>query len=200
MPTLTVVGGPNGSGKSSVICAQEFEGLESLLNPDIVAKRINPEDPQRAAVAAAREVILKTREYLDNRQSFAIETTLSSGSTLATMGQAKALGFVVRLLYVCLDTAELNIQRVRERVVQGGHDVPESDIRRRYHRSLSNLPAAPRLAHEGFVFDNSDLTRKVLETRSGAIVWRADNEPAWVTRICEAISSPDTFASDQPPS
>lgn len=192
MPVLTVVGGPNGSGKSSVICTLHFKGHENLLNPDVVAKRMNPEDPQRAAVAAAREVIQKTREYLDNRESFAIETTLSSGSTLSTMQQAKAGGFTVRLLYVCVNTPERNIQRVRERVARGGHDVPEADVRRRYHRSLSNLPAALRLAHEAVVYDNSDEPRKVLETQSGVIVWRAHNEPAWVTRVCEAISSPDT--------
>jgi predicted ABC-type ATPase len=102
VPVLTVVGGPNGSGKSSVIRSVEFEGRENLLEADAIAKRINPANPRRAAVAAAREVIRRIREYLKNHQSFSIETTLSSNSTLATMRQAQAHGFIVRLVYVCL--------------------------------------------------------------------------------------------------
>jgi predicted ABC-type ATPase len=190
VPVLTVVGGPNGSGKSSIVCGLEFEGRDDLLEADAIAKRIDPSNPRRAAVAAAREVIRRTREYLENRQSFAIETTLSSRSTLATMRQAQAHGFVVRLVYVCLDNPERSIQRVRERVAQGGHDVPDADIRRRYNRSLLNLPAALRLVHQAVVYENSEAEpRKVLETQAGTVVWRAHSEPAWVMRVHEMISS-----------
>jgi predicted ABC-type ATPase len=141
VPLLTVFGGPNGSGKSSVIRQMEFEGQENLLDTDAIAKRMDPDNPRRAAVAAGREVILRTREYLGNRQSFAIETTLSSRSTLTTICEAMERGFIVHLFYVCVSTPERSIQRVCERVTQGGHDVPEEDIRRRYARSLQNLPA-----------------------------------------------------------
>lgn len=190
MPVLTVVGGPNGSGKSSIIRSVELEGRDDLLEADAIAKRINPANPRRAAVAAAREVILGIREYLKSHQSFAIETTLSSRSTLATMRQAQAHGFIVRLVYVCLDNPERSIQRVRQRVAQGGHDVPDADIRRRYNRSLLNLPAALLLVHQAIVFDNSEAEpRKVLETRFGTVVWRTNDEPAWVRRALETISS-----------
>jgi predicted ABC-type ATPase len=188
VPVLTVVGGPNGSGKSSIIRGVEFEGRDNLLEADAIAKRINPANPRGAAVAAAREVIRRIGEYLTNHQSFAIETTLSSRSTLATMRQAQAYGFTVRLVYVCLDNPERSIQRVRERVAQGGHDVPDSDIRRRYNRSLLNLPAALRLVHQAVVYDNSEAEpRKVLETQVGNVVWRTNSEPAWVARVLEAI-------------
>jgi predicted ABC-type ATPase len=190
MPVLTVVAGPNGSGKSSILRGLEFEGRDELLEADAVAKRINPADPGRAAVSAAREVISRTREYLKKRRSFALETTLASGSTLATMRQAQARGFVVRLVYVCLDHPERSIQRVRERVALGGHDVPDSDVRRRFHRSLLNLPAALQLVHQGVVYENSEAEpRKVLETQNGAVVWQASGEPAWVSRVREVISS-----------
>jgi predicted ABC-type ATPase len=190
VPVLTVVGGPNGSGKSSVIRSVEFEGRDNLLEADAIAKRINPANPRRAAVAAAREVIRRIREYLKNHQSFSIETTLSSSSTLATMRQAQAHGFIVRLVYVCLDNPERSIQRVRERVAQGGHDVPDADIRRRYDRSLLNLPAALLLVHQAIVFDNSEAEpRKVLETQFSTVVWRTNSEPAWVTHALETISS-----------
>jgi predicted ABC-type ATPase len=168
----------------------EFEGRDNLLDTDAIAKRMDPANPRRAAVAAGREVILRTREYLENRQSFAIETTLSSRSTLATILQAEERGFAVHLVYVCVDNAERSIQRVCERVTQGGHDVPEEDVRRRYERSLQNLPDVLRRAHKGIVFENSgNRPRKVLEIQAGVIVWRADSDTAWVKRVCEMISS-----------
>ena len=97
MPVLTVFAGPNGSGKSSVMREPAFVGSENLLDPDAIARRINPSDPSRAAVAAGREVILRTRRYLEDRQSFGIETTLSSSSTLATMEAGIDRGFTAGL-------------------------------------------------------------------------------------------------------
>jgi predicted ABC-type ATPase len=92
VPLLTVFGGPNGSGKSTVIREIEFVGRDNLLDTDAIAKRMDPANPRRAAVAAGREVILRTREYLENRVSFAIETTLSSRSTLATYLAGRGAG------------------------------------------------------------------------------------------------------------
>ena len=77
MPALTVFGGPNGSGKSTLIAKLEFEGRDNLLDADAIAKRMNPSNPRQTAVAAGRELIRRTREYLENRESFAIETTLA---------------------------------------------------------------------------------------------------------------------------
>jgi predicted ABC-type ATPase len=76
------------------------EGRENLLDPDAIARRINPSDLRKAAINAARETIVHTRGYLREKQSFAIETTLSSGSVLETMSQAVAAGFAVNLIYV----------------------------------------------------------------------------------------------------
>ncbi|HEY4087856.1 MAG TPA: AAA family ATPase [Bryobacteraceae bacterium] len=187
MPQLTVISGPNGSGKTSVVGQLDYEGRENLLDPDAIARRMNPEDIHRAAVAAGREVIRRTREYLEAGVSFAIETTLSSSSILETMRAARERGFTVYLIYVCLDTPERNVQRVGERVSRGGHDVPPVDVRRRYERSLMNLGPALKLADEARVYDNSgERPRKVLEARDGAIVWRDDNPPAWV--VASALS------------
>jgi len=142
---------------------------------------MNPENIQRAAVAAGREVIRRTREYLDAGVSFAIETTLSSSSILDTMRAARERGFTVYLIYVCLDTPERNVQRVGERVSRGGHDVPPVDVRRRYERSLMNLGPAVKIADEARVYDNSgEHPRKVLEACHGEIVWRDDDQPTWV--------------------
>ena len=72
---------------------------------------------------------------------------------------------------ICLDNPERSIQRVRERVAQGGHDVPDSDVRRRYSRSLSNARAVLRIVHQGLVFDNPGAEpRRVFEMRKGQLI------------------------------
>ena len=187
MPFLTILAGPNGSGKSTLTGKLRFDGRENLLDPDAIAKRIDPANPRRAAVAAGRDAILRTREYLRTDTSFSIETTLSGGSYLETMKIARDRGFIVRLVYICVGNAEKNVQRVRARFAQGGHDVPDEDIRRRYGRSLANLPAALKLANEAWLYDNAgDEPRLVLETRDGVVVWKSDDQPEWVTRARQA--------------
>lgn len=190
MPLLTVIGGPNGSGKSTFTRGLTFDGRENLLDPDAIAKRMSPANLLLAALPAGREVIRRTRDYLRTGQSFAIETTLSSGSIIETMREARERGFVVRLIYVCVENPDWNVERVRERASAGGHDVPDADIRRRYERSLGNLPAALRLADEAVVYDNSGASpRRVLHAQSGTVAWHAQDAPAWVTQARKTMSS-----------
>lgn len=180
MPVLTVFAGPNGSGKSSITRSVEFDGRHNLLEADAIAKRINPKVPSQSAVAAAREVIRRTREYIHRGESFAVETTLAGGWTFTAIQGALERGFFVRLVYICVDNPERSIQRVRERVAQGGHDVPDDDIRRRYKRSLLNLPRVLKVVDQAVVYDNSGAEpRLVLETRSGAIILDAIDHSAW---------------------
>lgn len=190
MPLLTIVAGPNGSGKSSILAGIEFDGRANLIEADAIAKRMNPRHPALAAIPAAREAILQTREYLRTGRSFAIETTLSGTGTAKTMTEARALGYSVNMIYICLAVPECSIARVRERVARGGHDVPSEDVRRRYDRSLSNLPAAVRLAHHAILFDNTGTEPvKVLEARNGARVrpLPGSPEPAWISRLRLAL-------------
>ncbi len=111
------------------------------------------------------------------------------------MRRARERGFFVRLVYVCVENSDWNIERVRERVATGGHDVPEDDVRRRYERSLSNLPVALQLAHEAVVYDNSGSgPRRVLHVQDGIVVWRGPDEPQWVADALTAFL-PNTASS-----
>lgn len=188
MPILTVIAGPNGSGKSTYTRALDFEGRENLLDPDAIARRLNPGDPRAAAMASAREILDRIEHCLDQRISFAIETTLASRKTLRTMQKAKFNGFMVDLVYICLDTPERSILRVQERVSQGGHDVPDSDVRRRYLRSQANLPRAIQIADRAILYDNSENAHwKMLELRPGRIVWSAGKTLPWVDGVRAAL-------------
>jgi predicted ABC-type ATPase len=108
-----------------------------------------------SAIDAGREVLVNSNKLLVAHQSFLVETTLSGNTYLRMMSRAKAAGYLVRLIYVGTDDVSINLQRVRQRVKNGGHDVPEEDQLRRYPRSLANFKRAFALADEALVFDNS---------------------------------------------
>jgi predicted ABC-type ATPase len=191
VPTLVVIAGPNGSGKSTLTAAVDFEGRTNLVDPDAIARRINASRPQSVAGIAAREAIAWARTYLNEKVSFAIETTLAGKRALALLREAKARGFHIQLLFVALGNAELHVQRVQLRVLQGGQDVPEDDVRRRFHRSLQHAPAAIRLADEAVVFDNSGRKpQRMLEVRNGRITWRAARLAEWARDLAQEISEP----------
>jgi predicted ABC-type ATPase len=132
----------------------------------------------------------RIQNYLGSRVSFAVETTLASRRTLETMRYARVNGFRIDLVYICLDTPERSVLRVNERVLQGGHDVSDEDVRRRYLRSLANLPEAVRIAHRAVVYDNSgDEYRRMAEIRGGVVVWFAAKPVPWVTALRNAMAS-----------
>ena len=94
---------------------------------------------------------------IETRRLFVFETTLSSQQSLKLMREAKAAGFKVGLYYSALDSVETDIERVRQRVAKGGHDIPEPDIRRRHKGSFLKLTEALKIADEVVLVDNSGL-------------------------------------------
>jgi predicted ABC-type ATPase len=183
-PSFWLIAGPNGSGKSTLTASIPFEGNHNLIDPDAIARRMDPDDPSRAAIRAAREAITRCQEMLANRQSFTLESTLAGHGSTNVLVEAKALGYRTFVVYIALGDPKVNIDRVALRVAQGGHDVPEADIRRRHFRSLAHAAEALRIADEGTVMDNSGFqAMRMLSLRSGRIVWRADPLPAWVQEL-----------------
>ncbi|MBW9089351.1 zeta toxin family protein [Rhizobium wenxiniae] len=155
-PSCIILGGPNGSGKSSAYAKLKLDGV--WINADEIAKELTgTSDGGAAAMAAGRAAIRKLAEMIETKTSFIYETTLSSQQAVNLMRDAKAAGFSVGLYYVALDSVETNIERVRQRVEAGGHDIPEDDIRRRYAGSLNKLAAALQYADEALLMDNSGL-------------------------------------------
>ena len=133
---------------------------------------------------AGRRSILLCREFLKERQSFILETTLAGNGSLAVMRRAKDAGYRVQLVYLALASAELHTERVRLRVSLGGHDVADSDIRRRFSRSLSRPPEAIRIADEAVLFDNSGTRpQRVLVLQENVVIWRVSHLPTWVERL-----------------
>ena len=156
-PTFIVVAGANGAGKSTLTRLGR-EGFQSsaVLDPDAIAKsRQVTGESGGSLIDAGREVLRLAKDLLAAKQSFLVETTLSGNTYLRMMSRAKAEGYLVILIYVGTDDVSINLQRVQQRVRNGGHDVPEADQLRRYPRSLANFKKAFDLADEALVFNNS---------------------------------------------
>src|SRR5260370_9815513 len=135
---LWLVAGQNGAGKSSYGPNLSSE-VEEIVRPDLIALQLSPEDPERVALKAGRLAIARIESLLEQKRSFAVETTLSGRFHLDVVKRAKAGGWNVGIVYVGLKTPTIAIDRVGLRILTGGHNVPPPDIRRRYRRSPVDL-------------------------------------------------------------
>lgn len=156
----TVLGGPNGSGKSTIFRYLQPPG--DFINADVVARGINPVSPESASMAAGRWVLNRLDQVIAARQNFVYETTLSSHQSLALMSRCRSVEYEVSLVFVALNSVDLNVRRVAERVAAGGHHIPEHVIRRRYETAFSRLPDAIRIADRVLLFDNSSVEPAML--------------------------------------
>ncbi len=133
--TLYIIAGANGSGKTTF--ALSYIELNNLhfINADEIAKSYDPNDISKYKVKAGKEFFRQLELNLNKNQSFMIESTLSGRYLKDVIIKAKEKGFKVVLIYIFLESEIENILRVKNRVLNGGHDVPEVDIKRRYTRS-----------------------------------------------------------------
>lgn len=133
--TLYIIAGANGSGKTTF--ALSYTELNNLhfINADEIAKSYDPNDISKYKVKAGKEFFRQLELNLNENKSFMIESTLSGRYLKDVIIKAEERGFKVVLIYIFLESEIENILRVKNRVLNGGHDVPEIDIKRRYARS-----------------------------------------------------------------
>jgi predicted ABC-type ATPase len=110
-----------------------------FVNADEIAKGLSPFNPDEVAIKAGRLMITRINELLEKGVDFAFETTLATRSYVNTVKKAQEKGYFVTLLYFWLNSPELAVERVRIRVEEGGHNIPEKTIRRRYDLGLNNM-------------------------------------------------------------
>ena len=160
-----------------------------VIDPDAIARQLNPAAPELAAVEAGREALRQQKAHLAAGTGFAVETTLSGHTVLRLMEQARRRNLTVNLIFVGLDGADLNVVRVAARVAVGGHHVPDEDVRRRYDRSMENLARAVALADQATVFDNSSDSGplQVLTYDAGRFTIHTPELPAWVATHLGAL-------------
>lgn len=141
MPNLYIISGCNGAGKTtaSYTILPDILGCNEFVNADNIAYGISPFNMEGVAIEAGRIMLHRIEELLQEGGDFAIETTLATRSYVHLVRRAQQIGFTVKVIYIWLDSPELALQRVSDRVQRGGHNIPKEVVLRRYHKGLSNL-------------------------------------------------------------
>ncbi|QJX45866.1 AAA family ATPase [Hymenobacter taeanensis] len=138
MKNLYLLAGCNGAGKTTAAYALLPNLLEcrEFVNADEIARGLSPFQPETVSVQAGRLMLTRLQELLAAGETFALETTLATRHYLAFIKRAQAHGYTVHLFFFWLSTPEAAVQRVRIRVREGGHNIPEDVIKRRYELGL----------------------------------------------------------------
>ena len=206
-----MLAGCNGAGKSS-IGGQAFRAADvEYFNPDEAAREAiavaaahgRPMTQGEANAWAWNEGVARLRRAIAEHGNYAIETTLGGDTIVGLLLDAAAAGVAVNVWFVGLDSAELHVARVAQRVARGGHGIPRADIERRYVRGRLNLiRLLPRL-HRLLVWDNSAQAgasgaagvepRLLLRTVDGVIAGPPDLSatPGWAKPIVAAALEVD---------
>ena len=179
MPKLYIISGCNGSGKTtaSYTLLPDLLNCREFVNSDEFAKSFSPFDPGAASVTASRYMLMKINYLLERKADFAIETTLATRSLLQIVRQAQQQNYETTVLYFWLNSPDLAIERVRDRVESGGHNIPDAVIRRRYVMGLQYLfdvyiPVIDRW----ILADNSKPPFSVVAEGSKDVIYIKDNE------------------------
>ena len=215
-PVLTIFAGPNGSGKSTLyrkISGLGFDLGNYINADDIVAQLISSilgsglsvVDQKKLELQAFHEAERLRQIALTQRSDFSFETVFSHPSKLNFIARARKCGFWTRLYFVSTENSELNVARVRNRVSEGGHDVPEEKIISRYARTMSHLVPACIQVDEAYLFDNTSAEMKL----SASIRWLPDGHPqlkfidpmpAWVAGWAVKMADRLKSIQGEPPS
>jgi predicted ABC-type ATPase len=170
-PLVVVIAGPNGAGKTTMAphLLQDALTVAEFVNADPIAMGLSAFRPESVAMTAGRLMLARMRTLAQTRQDFAFETTLASRSFAPWLTGLRASGYRVHLAFLSLSHPDLAVARVAERVRQGGHDVPEPVVRRRFAAGLRNFFTMYRgVADTWRMFDNSTASRPRLIASGGA--------------------------------
>lgn len=158
MPHAFIIAGPNGAGKTTYArrFLPEEMRLNEFVNADLIAAGLSPFAPAGAAFAAGRLMLQRLRELIKARKDFSFETTLSGRGYVPLLREMREAGYRIRLEFLWIPNLSITLQRVRQRVAKGGHDIPEEVQQRRFQLGIRNLVEIYRpLLHRWRLFDNT---------------------------------------------
>lgn len=166
---IIIIAGPNGAGKTTF--AMEYLTNEAdcrlFVNADEVSHGLSPLAPDRAALSAGRTMLDRINEFVNQGETFAFETTLAGRGYARRIPTWRKRGYEVSIFFLRLPSPEFAIDRIRQRVREGGHDVPEAVVRRRFDAGWRNFETLYRdLVDAWSVYDNSQRPPELLDAGS----------------------------------
>ena len=172
-PNLYIIAGPNGAGKTTFArkFLPDYVKCLEFVNVDLIANGISPFDPERAALRAGRIMLEQIHSLAERGVDFGFETTLSGKTYVKLLQGMKKRRYLMHIFFLWVSDVELALERIRLRVRNGGHHIPEVIVRRRFGRSLPNfLRVYKPLADSWTIFDNSgDVPKTIAIEESGKI-------------------------------
>ena len=185
MKTYTIVAGVNGAGKSSLtgVLRTEMTNLGKIVDVDKMIVKCGGN-----VIEGGKKSIELIDECLQKEICFTQETTLSGHRILNTVKKAIEKGYYIRLYYVGLNSVEESLVRIENRVKKGGHNIPDSDVKRRFNKRFEDLVAILQYCDEATFYDNENGFVAVAEYKNGEILQIGNLEPQWLKELMEHIS------------
>jgi predicted ABC-type ATPase len=165
MPSLYIIAGCNGAGKTtaSFTILPEILNVKEFVNADNIAAGLSPFNVDSVAFEAGRIMLKRIQQLLEVKEDFAFETTLSTRSYVSLIKKARTYGYKITLLYFWLHSPDFAKQRVAKRVRQGGHNIPDEVVERRYYRGIANLlNLYVPIVDNWTVFDNMNVEPNII--------------------------------------
>lgn len=184
LPRLFIIAGCNGAGKTtaSYILLPELLHIKEFVNADEIARGLSPFQPETVSIEAGKIMLRRLQDLLSRRQDFALETTLASKNYNRFIDQARQLRYSITLVYYWLESVELAIKRVKIRVAEGGHDIPQEVIIRRYYSGLKNFMYIYKNKVDYWVLvDNSETKQETIAEGHSGNQYDVINQGKWKT-------------------
>ena len=183
-PNLNIIAGCNGAGKTtaSYSVLPEILNCKEFVNADEIAKGLSPFQPEKASFESGRIMLNRINELLNQNADFAFETTLATRSYLKLIQKAKSKGYRVTLIFLWLKSPTIAKERVRSRVANGGHNIPDDVIERRYYRGLNNFFELFQAAVDYWLLIDNDLAYPVTVAEGfNQVDFEVKNADIWKT-------------------
>lgn len=178
-PEIIVFAGPNGSGKSTIT------SLTKIIEP-----YINADDIKRTTLCTDMEAAITADELrnklIDSDESFTFETVLSTERNLLLLERAKEKGYFIRCIYVLTANPAININRIKARVANGGHLVPDEKVISRYYKALDLIPRLVEVCDVCHIYDNTNLPVRIFKKRKAKVFFWKSNE--WSIEAIEKLT------------
>ncbi|MFC1595858.1 zeta toxin family protein [Candidatus Margulisiibacteriota bacterium] len=155
----------------------EYAKCDRFINADLIAQGLSPFSPQQVAIKAGKLVLEQLQELADIGVNFGFETTMSGKTYIKYFKMLKEKGYRIHIFYLWIPSSQLAIARVKDRVLQGGHNVPVQDIKRRYDRSMEKFLKEYRLfANKWILFNNAEVKPTIIARQKNAHIEIIDKE------------------------